>query len=634
MKTVVAVWRLLAAVVMTLCLMLVAWLRRPRSRLADPASLRQLAEGSLIGFAAPDGTQAWLGIPYAAPPVGDLRWCAPHPPLPWSGTRTALAFGGQAVQLAGPGAEFPGVPAGTPAGSEDGLYLNVWAPASGPDQVPRGTDRLPVMVWIHGGGNSIGSANLYTYASRLAGPERMVLVTVNYRLGVLGWFHHPALHAADASAEDRSGNYGTQDLVAALRWVQRNIAAFGGDPGRVTIFGESAGGINVMTLMLTPLARGLFHRAISQSGVLRPMSVAQASHYSDDAEPGHFASAREMVNHWLVQEGRAQDRAAAKAIQDGMEPAELRAWVRGRPVAELLRPFAGAPMGMYMAPDSIMDGHVLPAAPWLEVFADPSRYNAVPAILGSNRDEWRLFSAGPFDHYVEMRLGLWPYLRDAAAYVRDNAYYSDIWKAVQIDEPAAAIAAASEPPVYVYRFDWDEEPALPGLDLSVLLGACHGLELAFVFKAVEQPPAQLAWLFAGRARAPAVALQRAIVSYWTEFARSGAPGRGRGGDLPEWRPWRNAEGGDKLLVLDTPGDGGIRMSPQVLTIAAIKARLQADPAIADDRERCRLYARLFYFAMTADIRARYWGAQEYEALRATLGGEYPPETFRPRFITS
>ena len=206
----------------------------------DPATERSVAEGRLVGFVSEDGAHAWRGIPFAKAPVGSLRWRAPLPPPPFDGRFEALRYGSPCVQLAGPGGGADGAEAGEPTGSEDCLFLNIYAPRFEPDRVPVGLARLPVMVWIHGGGNSVGDASLYD-GSRIALAHGMIVVTVHYRLGILGWFSHPSLRGRDASPDDRSGNYGTLDLIRALTWVQQNIAAFGGDPQRVTIFGESAG---------------------------------------------------------------------------------------------------------------------------------------------------------------------------------------------------------------------------------------------------------------------------------------------------------------------------------------------------------------------------------------------------------
>jgi para-nitrobenzyl esterase len=263
----------------------------PIVRSPDPGTARDTTAGPVIGSGDAASTYAWLGIPFAAPPLADLRWRAPRPVEHWQETLEAIAFRDPCMQLSGP---LDGLPddSGAVVGSEDCLYLNIWSPRA---HSSADAEKLPVMVWIHGGGNTIGTANTYP-ASGLAGGEQVVVVTINYRLGFLGWMSHPALRMADRDALDASGNYANLDMIAALRWVQDNIANFGGDPGNVTIFGESAGGRNVYALLASPLAKGLFHRAISQSGSMSTTPRWRAENFQDDAQPGQTLSSREWLS--------------------------------------------------------------------------------------------------------------------------------------------------------------------------------------------------------------------------------------------------------------------------------------------------------------------------------------------------
>jgi len=238
----------------------------PEPAKADPTSERVTSTGKVRGFAAGNGAQGWLGIPYAAPPVGPLRWRAPRPARPWAGTREALVPGPVCPQLGGPLADVAPKEWGKVVGAEDCLTLNIWTPRHTPAELSALAEPYPVMLWIHGGGNTIGYGADYD-GRVLAGTHKVIVVTINYRLGVLGWFNHPAVLAGAENADDASGNFGTLDTIAALQWVQDNIAAFGGDPERVTIFGESAGGVNVFALLASERAKGLFHGAISQSGL-------------------------------------------------------------------------------------------------------------------------------------------------------------------------------------------------------------------------------------------------------------------------------------------------------------------------------------------------------------------------------
>ncbi len=560
-------------------------------RSADATARRRTQEGEVVGFAAERGNHAWLGIPFARPPVGDLRWRAPEPPQAWSEPREALRAGPACPQFEnrlarGAGEVHEGI-----IGEEDCLYLNVFAPRFGAEQVPAGGARLPVMVWIHGGGNAIGHAGSYD-GGVLAREQNVIVVTTNYRLGALGWFRHPALAAASDDPLDRSGNYGTLDLIRALEWVRDNIAAFGGDPGNVTIFGESAGGQNVFTLLVAPRAKGLFHRAISQSGGLELDSIVEAEAYTDAEPAGDPYSSREIVLELLERDGAA-DRAAAKARAEAMSPGETASYLRGKSAPQLFAAFdSGGMAGMYRSPRVFAEGQVLPDGEISELLA-AGRYHRVPVMLGTNRDEVKLFMLGS-PELVQQVLWFLPRARDPRVYDLSAEYQSALWKASGADEPAAAMVAAGNPHVYVYRFDWDEEGSrLYITDLSQLLGAAHGVEIPFVFDSFDDG-ARARLFDASSARGREV-LGGAMRSYWAEFARNGDPGRG-GRELPRWAPWSNGSGSDKFVVLDTDAGGGIRMSDEMVTREGLLDAIASDGRFRDQDERCGLYGALVRFS--------------------------------------
>ena len=571
----------------------------------DPASRRSLLLGEVVGYTTADGAHAWRGLPFARPPSGELRWRAPEAPEPWTGLREALAFGASCVQFAGPMGSSDGAEAGAATGSEDCLYLNLFAPRFEPGAVPRGGERLPVVVWIHGGGNTIGDARIYE-GSVLALREQLIVVTIHYRLGVFGWFSHPTLHADGASAEDRSGNYGTLDIVRALRWVQENIAAFGGDPGRVTVFGESAGGTDTYTMLLSPLARGLFQRAIVESGGLSTSSVVEAQAYRDAQEPGHERSSSEVLLTLLIADGRASDRDSARALVASLDPGEIRDYLRAKSAARVLAAYSGEGMGgMYWLPKLLRDGHVLPADQPLELLAR-GEHNRVPTIVGTNRDETKLFAAFGSPH-VRHLFGFPIGMKNGRMYDATAKYGTMMWKAGGVDEPAAAMSGAQGASVFAYRFDWDDEPHLLWLDVGELIGAAHALEIPFVFGRLSLGPATR-FVFDEDHRASDERLSRAMMSYWAQHAYTGSPGRGRQGDLPEWHAWgagQNPAGG--FIVLDSDSDGGIRMSTDVLTRAAVLERVEHDDQLLDAGERCEVYA---LFVERSDALS----AQEYERI--------------------
>lgn len=572
---------------------------------AAPASARTLPAGPVVGFVGEAGEHAWLGIPYAQPPTGDRRWRAPQPPRPWTAARPALAFGSPCPQYA---SAFGGVPGaeGTVVGEEDCLYLNVYAPPFGAADVPDGSHRLPVMLWIHGGGNSIGEAGFYR-PGRLAVDERVIVVTTNYRLGPFGWMRHAALRDG-ATPEEQSGNFATLDLVAALQWIHANIAAFGGNPDNVTIFGESAGGLNTFTLLLAPQAKGLFHRAISQSGGLWMSTPAAAEHFSDDAEPGDAHSSNEVLLALLQRDGRAGDRAAARAALAAMSAAEIAAYLRGKTAAEVLAvytPFPGN--GMLAMPKTFADGTVLPADDPLARFARADGWNRVPVVVGTNRDENRLFMFGD-PHWVRRWLWVVPRLTNEPLYVLTSEYLARNWKAAGADMPAAAMRNASGE-VYAYRFDWDEQPRVLGADLSVMIGAAHGVEIPFVFGHFDLGP-QGNVMWSDENRPGREQLSAAMMGYWAEFARTGRPGRGGSDAGVDWLAWdTSAPTAPKFLVLDTDTGGGIRMSADTVTLDRVRAELAGDPRLTSARDRCTVWHELATWGRGVS-RAEYDGLAE------------------------
>jgi para-nitrobenzyl esterase len=570
---------------------------------ADPATLRHLPAGDVIGSGGRYGGHAWLGLPYAEPPQGELRWRAPQTPLPWTATREALAFGPICSQPASPVGGDESAKPGTLVGSEDCLYLNVYAPAFSPDQVPSGAARLPVMVWIHGGGNTIGAASNYD-GSRLATTHGLVVVMVNYRLGALGWLRHATLREG-RDASEASGNFGTLDQLRALAWVQANAAGFGGDPGNVTIFGESAGGQDVLALLVSPLAGGLFQRAIVQSGGTWSYSPAEAEHAVDAPEPGAAQSSEEILLSLLQREGRATDRAGARRALAAMRPVEVATLLRGLSVERLFAAYTAGGTRRYDPPRVFRDGAVLPAEPIPQLLARPGAAQPVPVMLGSNRDEQRLFAF--LDPKLVRRWFGLPRAKDLPRYERDTGYRSRAWKVTGVDDPARALAAAQPGRVFAYRFDWDEEPTVLGSDLSALIGAAHGMEIGFVF-GHWQFGREGRVLFDAANEPGREALSAAMMSYWAEFAAHGDPGRGRDGSLPRWAPWQ--EDGEKYVVLDTPAGGGVRMSTSSERLEDVTAAVLADPSFEDEDERCDVLARLADWAREQSVETRIASAED------------------------
>ncbi len=519
---------------------------RPASGLFSPGEwnavpLVQTGYGLVEGVSDAEGTWAWKGIPYAAPPVGDLRWKAPRPPQPWLGIRKADRFGSSSAQI---------MPVLGAIGSEDCLSLNVWRPKSAERM-------LPVYVYVHGGGNTIGSSNLpdyYGYA--VAARSHMVYVSLNYRLGVFGWFRSPAL-AEGESPLDAAGNYGTLDIMAALRWVKENIQAFGGDPSLVTVAGESAGAFDVLSLMVSPQAEGLFQRAVVESGV----AVMQSTETAERAS-------RTITLKLLVRKRKARDLKAAEAVLDSMSNQEVRRFLYSVPAGDFLRVLDRSPEGLAMAdwPTVYADGFVLPAEGY-KTFRDGSWPNKVPLIIGTNKDEVKLF----------LSFSSKPFKKDPAVYDAVSAYQTALWRYAGVDYVAQGITAHDgHPPVYAYRFDWGSRDAsgkspMPG-DLGSRLGAFHSVEIPFFLGTGTSAVSFLTGRFFTKANEPGrKALTDAAMRWLAAFARTGDPNNA-GASLPRWEPWDPADGGVKAMVMDAdsaaPRFSVLRESPSLAQIRA------------------------------------------------------------------
>lgn len=563
---------------------------------ADIATARSTTSGEVVGSVEEEGrVHAWRGLPFAVPPVGDLRWRAPRPPASWKGTREALTSGSECAQLGG----------NPIMGREDCLYLDVFAPAMEGGTRLAGADRLPVMYWIHGGGNSMGAGNQLPPAA-LARDNNVIVVTINYRLGIFGWLAHPALRATATGPEDASGNFGTLDMIRGLEWVRDNIASFGGNPDRVTIFGESAGGMNVFSLLVSPRAKGLFHGAISESGAPTAMTRDETENYTDDPEaPGLPGSSAELVIALLAQAGRADDRAQAKEMAAALSLEETEGFLRNATTAEILDPFIelmeGTGMPIYITPNIFQDGHVVSLGEPINLLGTPGAYNAVPFIAGTNREESKLFFAMNSPH-VETTFGMPSGFSNERMYDVEGEYGGLIWRAMGADEPISAMRKAQGPSVWAYRFDWDEEPSIFGMDMSKLIGAGHAVEMLFVFGLTDLGFANR-FVFDDAPSAGRLSAQ--IRSYWANFAHTLRPGRGQGDDLPEWKPWGILAADDKYIIFDSDRDGGLGFGKDAIDQGFVLDRAAKDPRLLDDAERCRIFRNFVQWseALTVDAYA-------------------------------
>ena len=467
-----------------------------------------------------DGCELYAGVRYAKAPIGPRRFLPPEPVEPWDGLYDATSFGPSAPQAVGMVGSVGGVGAGQ-AIDEDCLFLNVYTPKA--DDGAR-----PVMVWIHGGAYTIGSGDLYDGSSFVRRGD-VVVVTLNYRLGVLGWMPVDHLDPSLAGA----GNNGLLDQIEALRWVRDNIAAFGGDPGNITIFGESAGGGSVAAILCAPSADGLYHKAIIQSGAANITAPNTPSQYAD-----------EVLTALGTPDGGI-DALRAATVE------ELLAAQAAVGLIDRLGKDADSPIdGSGSGPHPIIDGVVIPRG-----FADTLRAKGsanVPLIIGTNVDEGTLFGMmlpkGLTDDELVRSIG--PSASDPAAVLAavkaagtGHPALVDLMTDAVFRIPSlrgADAQASTGVPVWVYLFSW-RTPVFGGM-----LGATHALEIPFVWNMVREP----AWSFLVGDKPP-LHLADAMQDSWLSFARTGRPS----GEWPEYDTTRRAtmEFGDTIGVVDDPG---------------------------------------------------------------------------------
>ena len=467
-----------------------------------------IVEGKMQGT-----TRAYLGIPYAAPPVGELRWKAPAPAKAWAGVRPATEFGARCMQ----GNIFSDMVFRDPGPSEDCLMLNVWTPAKDAKA------KLPVMVWIHGGGFVAGASSEPRQDGAKLSENGVVVVSMNYRMGIFGFFELPELMAE--SGRNSAGNYGLLDQVASLEWVKKNIAAFGGDPANVTIFGESAGSFSVSELMASPLTKGLFHRAIGESGADFPTRATAATSLEQTAKD-NAEYAKKVLGSDVLKDLRAI-------------PADKLLETVSKPGAERRGP------GMV-----VVDGYFLPRAV-KEIFA-AGQQNDVPLLAGWNHDEGSgaiLSAKPPLTAASIKELGTKEFGAKAAEFFKLYRAESDA-EAVRSWEDFAgdrfigfgtwkwieAAATMGKKPVYRYRFDL-APPDDPSREAG--MGAFHSCEIEYVFGTLE-------WRIPDRWRGEDKALSEQVRKYWTNFARNGDP---NGTGLPKW-PMYKPSGDPEVMYLN------------------------------------------------------------------------------------
>ena len=507
----------------------------------------EVESGELVGTKSErhPSVSVYRGIPYAEPPIGELRWAPPQPVKPWKGIFSAIEFGPECIQPTMEGGFYPTVPAPR---SEDCLYLNVWTDGQSPDLI----SKRPVMVWIHGGAFLIGSGSTDLYDGSNLASKGVVVVTINYRLGTFGFFAHPAL--SRESGAGHSGNQGLYDQIAALQWVQDNIAAFGGDANNVTIFGESAGSMSVCYLIATPLAKGLFQKAIGQSGGC----FGEHRSLTKDIDEVELLGVPEPQP--ITGSGHEIGIAIARGLGvEGVDDQALKR-LRGIPAEEVL---TRLPESGVSAPwrNILVDGHMFPAQ--MRELMTRNLGNSVDVIVGSTRNEGTtLFPPSPqvdfADWAINLKENLAPRKADGviAAYLDDarqsttvttQEMQSDLYFAWEMRK-WASINTTLGRSSYLYLFN--HAPTIPEYGQS--LGAFHASEIGYIFgnrmfagTNTADEPSEFGSDTPGGAWTDAdQVVMDMMQQYWLNFAKSGDP---NGPGLPNWPKYDSKS--DQLLEI-------------------------------------------------------------------------------------
>ena len=465
-------------------------------------------------------------IPYAKPPVGDLRWKAPREILD-SKKIIENKDNNYCIQEPSSMGGAPGE--GIFAGSEDCLYLDIKTPKK------KSSELLPVMFWIHGGGNTSGLKDLYDY-STMVNRHDVIVVTINYRLGAFGWFTHPSIQG-NQEGLDKASNFGTLDIIQALKWVNENIELFGGDSNNITIFGESAGGHNVLSLMVAPQAKGLFQKAISQSGYTTSTSI-QRAFAIEESHPTYDHTSNEVVKRLI---DNHEDLSSGDIYKKLLELSAEEFFSEYSDKSNLEVPLL------------TNDGIVIPLE-GLEKALSNSRYvSDVPFMAGSNRDEVKLW-IGTAEYFVKLDYSFFGSilgiprvtLKDEDAFEAFNYYRSQAWKVRGVIEPISSLNKVGSKNTYAYKFDWDDHRRFIVADFKKLIGASHGTEISLITgnnKLVE------GYGFLIYPAGPSKRfISKNMMLFWSNFAKDGKPGPSTNGI--NWDSYNHSEGDKNFMILD------------------------------------------------------------------------------------
>ena len=518
----------------------------------------------------------WDDIPYAEPPVGDLRWKAPRRIIN-SGTEISSKDDNFCVQrpssLGGADGDGPFV------GSEDCLYLDISAP------LKSNSNPLPVMFWIHGGGNTSGLKDLYDF-NKMVKKHDVIVVRINYRLGPFGWFTHPSIQDYQ-SGMDKSSNFGTLDIIAALEWVQDNIALFGGNPKNITIFGESAGGHNVFSLLVSEKSEGLFHKAISMSGYTTSIKPSDAyKQLKKSSTSAHTSSeiVKKIIGSKNYNNGLYSDQDVRNILYDLSTEEFFRHYYERESYEEI--------------PLLTSDGLVIPEIGLRDALYRKDLINNVPTIAGSNRDEVKLW-LGTAEYFVNLEFS--PAgsildiprvkLKDEDAFEAFNYYRSNAWKIRGVDIPLKGLHSAGNHNLYAYRYDWDDHRRYIVADFKKLIGAAHATEIPLLAGNAKlvggYPLSDLIYPF-GRSK---IFTSRNMMKFWTNFAKTGEPGKSS--NSVKWESIvDNGELGASYIVLDNKKN--LKINSDMKTFKSLANELYIDNRV-NKLEKCVILLQMFTF---------------------------------------
>ena len=522
----------------------------------DQSFLVETTSGFIKGHKE-KGVISWSNIPYAKAPIADLRWKAPRSFVSnvlIENTQDETFCVQEPSGLGGANGD------GLIVGSEDCLYLDIKA--------PKKLDKpLPVMFWIHGGGNITGRKDIYDF-SKMVKNHEVIVVTINYRLGPLGWFTHPSIQD-NQSGLDRASNFGTLDIIQALQWVNQNIENFGGDKNNITIFGESAGGHNVLSLLVSPLAKGLFHKAISQSGYTTSISTDYAFKQSRKSDTSENTSS-EFVKKILFK----------KNILDAED---IRDILLSLSPEDIYREYLGK--SNQNIPLMTNDGIVIPKIGIKEAISKSEYVNNVPVIAGSNRDEVKLW-LGSAKYFVGLEYSFLGdifnvpsvKLKNKDAFEAFNYYRSNAWQIRGVDEPLTGLKEAGVNQLYAYRYDWDDHRRYIVADFKEIIGAAHATEIPLLTgnnKLVGD------YGFFIYPRGPSKKYtSKNMMKFWTNFAKTGSPGFSTNGI--EWEPYFNDDK-KSYIILDSKKN--LKMISAVPNYKNLVTEMASDERL-NDLEKC------------------------------------------------